>query len=66
MPDNSRGRNRTDEIGRKSPEQVEHDFERDVDREGPGVQRNEALKNSERMPRLGNEEDKPYNDALGG
>ena len=66
MPDVSRGRSRTDESSRKSPEQVEHDFERDFDREGPGVQRNEDLKNSERMPRLGNEEDKPYNDALGG
>ena len=66
MPDVSRGRGRTDEIDRTSPEQVEHDFERDVDRDGPGVERNDELKNAERMPRLGNEDDKPFNDALGG
>jgi hypothetical protein len=33
---------------------------------GPGVQQNDALKGAERSPRLGNEEDKPDNDALGG
>ena len=66
MSDLSRGHGRTDEIGRKSPERVEHDFERDVDRDGPGVQRNDDLKNSERMPRMGNEDDKPDSDALGG
>ena len=63
MPeDMSRRRSRTDETTRPSPEQVEHDFER----EGPSVQRNEDLKNCERLPRLGNEDDKPFNDALGG
>jgi hypothetical protein len=63
MPeDATRRSSRTDEIKRPSPEQVEHDFER----EGPSVQRNDDLKGAERMPRLGNEEDKPYNDALGG
>jgi len=62
MPEDfTRRPGRTDEVGR-SPEQVEHDFERD----GPGVQRNDDLKNSERLPRLGNEDDKPFNDALGG
>jgi hypothetical protein len=63
MPDKvSRDSSRSDVVGRPSPETVEHDFERD----GSGVQRNDALKNSERLPRLGNEEDKPFNDALGG
>ena len=63
MPeDMSRRTSHKDETMRPSPEQVEHDFER----EGPSVQRNEELKNAERMPRLGNEDDKPYNDALGG
>lgn len=33
---------------------------------GPGVEQNEDLKNAERMPRIGNEEDLPDNDALGG
>jgi hypothetical protein len=66
MPDVSSGRGRTDGIDRTSPERVEHDFERDVDRDGPGVERNDDLKNAERMPRLGNEDDKPFNDALGG
>ena len=63
MPDNvSRESSRSDGVGRPSPEAVEHDFER----EGPAVQRSEELKNCERMPRLGNEDDKPFNDALGG
>jgi hypothetical protein len=63
MPEDlSRRSGRTDELGRSSPEMVEHDFERDE----PAVQRNDDLKNAERLPRLGNEEDKPYNDALGG
>ena len=32
--------------------------------DGPGVERNEALKGTQRQPRLGNEEDKPDSDAL--
>jgi hypothetical protein len=64
MSEQNRGRAGTDEIGR-SPEAMEHDIERDWGREGPGVQRNEDLKNAERMPRRGNEEDKPFSDALG-
>ena len=35
------------------------------EREGPGVERNEDLKESERLPRRGNEEDKPLDDRLG-
>ena len=70
MPEDfTRRPGRTDEVGR-SPEQVEHDFEHDP----PAVQRSEHLKNAERYPRLGNEqnkrsendEDGRYNDALGG
>ena len=67
MPDDlSRSRrNGMDEMDRRSPEAIEHDIERDWGREGPGVQRSDELKNAERMPRRGNEEDKPFNEALG-
>jgi hypothetical protein len=33
---------------------------------GPGVLQNDELKNVERLPRFGDEEDLPDNDALGG
>lgn len=66
MPDRNHDRStRTDEPGRRSPETVEHDIERDWGSGGPGVQRNEELKNAERLPRRGNEEDKPFNENLG-
>ena len=42
----------------------------DINRRGnpssPGVELDENLKASERQPRLGNEDDKPDSDALGG
>ncbi len=59
----SRG-SRMDETGR-SPEAVEHDIERDWGPDAPGVRQDEQLRNAERLPRRGNEEDKPYSDALG-
>ncbi len=63
MPEDfTRRPGRMDDVRGRSPEQVEHDFEHDP----PAVHRSEHLKNAERLPRRGDEEDQPYNDALGG
>lgn len=65
MPDNASRTDRSRTDTRISPEAVEHDIERDWGRESSKVQFNEELKNAERLPRRGNEEDKPFYDNLG-
>jgi hypothetical protein len=72
------GKGRKDEVGRSGiypatgpyPEGdteviTPGEINQDMNREGPGVQQNDELKGARRSARLGNEEDKPYSDALG-
>jgi hypothetical protein len=56
---------RTDEGGNAS-DVTRGKINREGTPAGPGVLQSDELRNSERMPRLGNEEDMPDNDALGG
>ena len=51
------------EMGRGGPRNVPAPVSQD--RGGPGVERNEALRGAERLPRKGNEMDKPDSDRLG-
>jgi hypothetical protein len=72
------GKGRKDEVGRTGiypatgpyPEGdaeviTPGEINQSTNREGPSVQQNDELKGAQRSPRLGNEEDKPYSDALG-
>ena len=64
--DVTRGGGRTDEGGGNAPAVTRGEINREGTPAGPGVLQSDELRNSERMPRLGNEEDMPDNDALGG
>jgi hypothetical protein len=72
------GKGRRDEVGRTGiypssgpfpegdvPIVTPGDINKPHDRKGPGVERNEELKGAERLPRKGNELDKPDSDQLG-
>lgn len=72
------GKGRKDEVGRSGiypgsgpyPDDAEvitpGEINQDRRHEGPGVEQDDRLKGAERQPRMGNEDDKPDSDALGG
>ena len=72
------GKGRRDEVGRTgiypssgpyprgpAPVITPADINEPHDRRGPGVERSDDLQGSERLPRKGNELDKPESDQLG-
>lgn len=72
------GKGRRDEVGRSgiypssgpypegpAPVITPADINEPHDRKGPGVEQNDDLQGSERLPRKGNELDKPESDQVG-
>ena len=80
MPEDVRGgKGRTDEVGRSgiypasgpypegdAPFITPDEINRGPKGRTPEVQQDDDLKGAERSPRMGNEDDKPDSDALGG